>query len=106
MDKAYEIKSNIEKLIHAQKYPVIFALDNFQGIASLPLSDSAWLRALANDYNCAYVVTSRHLLYLLYHSESWGRPSPLWNLFSDRIYLGLLQEEEAMELILQRGRLE
>jgi hypothetical protein len=106
IDKAFEIKCDLEKLIQAQNHPVIFALDNFQGIASLPLSDSAWLRAMTNDYHCAYVVTSRHLLYLLYHSESWGRPSPLWNLFSDRVYLGLLKEEEADELILQKGRLE
>ena len=105
IDKAYDIKSDLEKLIQAQKRPIVFALDNFQGIASLPLSDSAWLRALATDYNCAYVVTSRHLLYLLYHSESWERPSPVWNLFSDRVYLGLLTEEEAIEFILQRGRL-
>ena len=39
IDKAFEIKSNLEKLIHAQRYPIIFALDNFQGIARLPLSD-------------------------------------------------------------------
>ncbi len=105
IDKAHDIKSDLEKLIQAQKRPIVFALDNFQGVASLPLSDSAWLRALATDYNCAYVVTSRHLLYLLYHSESWERPSPVWNLFSDRVYLGLLQEEEAMEFIIQQGRL-
>ncbi len=105
IDKAHEFKSNLEKLIQAQRYPVIFALDNFQGIASLPVSDSAWLRAMANDYNCAYVVTSRHLLYLLYHSENWERPSPVWNLFADRVYLSLLKEEEAMDFILQHERL-
>jgi hypothetical protein len=105
IDRAYDIKFNLEKLIHAQRYPVIFALDNFQGIASLPLRDSAWLRAMANDCKCAYVVTSRYLLHLLYHSESWERPSPVWNLFPDRLYLGLLHEEEAMDFILQKGNL-
>ena len=105
IDKAHDIKSDLEKLIQAQKRPIVFALDNFQGIASLPLSVSAWLRALATDYNCAYIVTSRHLLHLLYHSESWERPSPVWNLFSDRVYLGLLKEDETTEFILQWGRL-
>jgi hypothetical protein len=106
IDKAYEIKCAIEELVHEQSYPVIFALDNFQGIASLPLLNSNWLRAMATDYNCAYVVTSRHLLHLFYHTESWDKPSPLWNLFSDRVYLGLLEEREAEELISQKGRLE
>lgn len=106
IDTPYDMKCKLEQLIQDYQSPVIIALDNFQGIASLPIYDSAWLRALAQDNNCAYVVSSRHLLYLSHHRESWGNPSPLWNLFAEPVYLGLFQEEEAMSFILQKGRLE
>ena len=107
LDKAYEIKCTLEKLIQDQKHPVIFALDNFQGIAGLPLSDSAWLRSIASHEYCAYIVTSRYPPPLLYDDpESWRNPSPLWNLFLDHVYLSLLQEAEAEELIFQKGKLE
>ena len=43
---------------------------------------------------CTYVVASRDLLYLLYHSSNWGTPSPLWNLFADPIYLNLPPVED------------
>ena len=43
---------------------------------------------------CTYVVASRDLLYLLYHSSSWEKPSPLWNLFGDPIYLNLPSDED------------
>lgn len=106
IDKAFHFKSDIEKLMQEQSKPVIFAIDNFQGVASLPLLNSTWLRGLATDYNnCAYVVTSRYLLHLFYHTESWGQPSPVWNLFADRVYLGLLEENAADDLIFQKGRL-
>jgi hypothetical protein len=107
IDTAYEIKSELEGLIRAHQCPIIFVLDNFEGIARLPLRDSEWLRSMA-QHNCTYIVSSRHLLYLLYqyNQESWARPSPLWNLFSDPIYLGLMKEEEAMDFIFQEGELE
>ena len=102
LDRAFEFKSALEDLIRQQSRPVIFVLDNFEGIACLPRRDSEWLRSLV-QYPCAYVVASRHLLYLLYqyHSESWASPSPLWNLFSDPIYLGLLAEHEVQDFLLQ-----
>jgi DNA-binding winged helix-turn-helix (wHTH) protein len=107
IDTAFEIKSELEGLIRTLQCPVIFVLDNFEGIARLPPRDSEWLRAMAR-LQCAYVVSSRHLLYLLYqyNRESWASPSPLWNLFSDPIYLGLMKEEEAMDFIFQAGKLE
>jgi len=95
-DAAYQIKSALEGLICRQSHPVIFVLDNFEVIARLPARDSEWLRALVLN-NCAYVVASRHLLYLLYqynNRKTWADPSPLINLFSDPIYLGLMTEFE------------
>lgn len=101
LERAYELKSSLEDLIREQtERPVIFLLDNFEGIARLPLRDSEWLRSLA-QYPCAYVVTSRHLLYLLYHKGSWESPSPLWNLFQDPLYLGLLDEDEVERFLNQ-----
>src|SRR6266446_638427 len=107
IDTALEIKFALEGLIRDHKRTVIFVLDNFEGVAHLPLRDSEWLRSLV-QLHCAYVVSSRHLLYLLYqyHPERWARPSPLWNLFSDPIYLGLMSEEEAMDFVFQAGKLE
>jgi len=107
IDTAFEIKSELEGLIRTQLLPIIFVLDNFEGIARLPLRNSDWLRSMAQR-NCVYIVSSRHLLYLLYqyNRESWARPSPLWNLFSDPIYLGLMKEEEALDFIFQAGKLE
>ncbi len=102
---AFEIKSELEDLIRQQPHPVIFVFDNFEGIAHLPSRDSQWLRSLAQS-NCAYIISSRHLLYLQYDLESWQSPSPLWNLFSDPIYLGLMKEEEVDDFISQAGRLE
>src|SRR2546421_8646363 len=105
IDTPYDMKSKLEQLIKDYESPVIIALDNFQGITSLPIHDSAWLRSIAQENNCAYVVSSRHLLYLSHHPESWDNPSPLWNLFAEPVYLGLFQEEEAKSFILQQGRL-
>jgi energy-coupling factor transporter ATP-binding protein EcfA2 len=104
IDRAFELKSLVEALIQEQTRPVIFLFDNFEGIARLPLRDSMWLRSLA-QYPCAYVVASRHLLYLLYqyHDESWASPSPLWNLFAEPLYLGLMDEEDVDVFLQQAG---
>ena len=101
---AIEIKSELEDLIRQHPLPVIIVLDNFEGIAHLSSRDSQWLRSLAQS-NCAYITSSRHLLYLQYDLESWQSPSPLWNLFSDPIYLGLMKEEEVNDFISQAERL-
>lgn len=105
LDRAFEIKSHVEDLIREQRQAVIFLFDNFEGIARLPLRDSMWLRSLV-QYPCAYVVASRHLLYLLYqyHDDSWSSPSPLWNLFSEPVYLGLMDEDDVRAFLLQAGR--
>ncbi|MGH2480514.1 MAG: AAA family ATPase, partial [Ktedonobacteraceae bacterium] len=106
LDRAFELKSALEDLIRQQPRPVVFLLDNFEGIARLPLRDSEWLRSLV-QYPCAYVVASRHLLYLLYqyHAENWASPSPLWNIFSGPLYLGLMAEDEVQSFLLQASQL-
>jgi len=99
---AYEFKYALEELVRAQENPVIFALDNFEEVARLPLRNTEWLRSMVRS-NCAYIVSSRHSIYLnyQYHPESWARPSPLWNLFSDTIYLGLMAENAVRDYLLQ-----
>lgn len=106
VDIAVDINWHIKDSLQAQQHPVIFVLDNFEGVARLPLHNSEWLRALTK-YNCAYLVTSRYLLYLLYqyHPQSWATPSPLWNLFSDPIYLGLMPEQEVDDYLLEAEEL-
>lgn len=87
IDIALEIRWELEDLIQNHSRNVVIVLDNFEGIARLPLRDSEWLRSMGRT--CTYVVASRDLLYLLYHPTDWSAPSPLWNLFGDPIYLGL-----------------
>ena len=95
LDAAFDLKSALVDILREVEQPVVFLLDNFEGIAHLPQHTSEWLRSL-NQYNCTYVVSSRHLLYLLYqyHPESIVSPSPLYNIFSDPIYLGLMAGDE------------
>ncbi|HZT98350.1 MAG TPA: winged helix-turn-helix domain-containing protein [Ktedonobacteraceae bacterium] len=93
---AFHAKSELEDLLRNHKSPVIILLDNFEGVARLPIRNSQWLRSLGQSY-CTYIVASRHLLYLLYQydpKESQFNLSPLWNMFSDPIYLGLMTEGE------------
>ena len=100
IDTALEIRWELEDLIQNHAKRVVFVLDNFEGVAHLPLRDSEWLRSMATV--CTYVVASRDLLYLLYHSSSWEKPSPLWNLFADPIYLNLPSVED-VELYLGKA---
>ncbi|HEX6479741.1 MAG TPA: winged helix-turn-helix domain-containing protein [Ktedonobacteraceae bacterium] len=95
LDAAFELKSALVDILREVERPVVFLFDNFEGIAHLPQHTSEWLRSL-NQYNCTYVVSSRHLLYLLYqyHPESMVSPSPFYNIFSDPIYLGLMAGDE------------
>ena len=108
-DKAYEIKNELETLIWECGRHVVIILDNFEGVARLPLQDSEWLRSLTQRL-CTYIVSSRYRLYLLYHPEGAGASdnnsdlrrittSPLWNLFSDPIYIGLAAENEVQEFL-------
>lgn len=102
---AYEVKTNVEGLIRGQNHPIVFVFDNFEVVARLHPRNSEWLRSLVRS-NCAYIAASRHLLYLLYqlyqyNQGSWASPSPLYNLFSDPIYLGLMEESELDAYLLQ-----
>jgi len=92
IDTALEIRWELEDLIRNHSSKVAIVLDDFEGVAHLPLRDSEWLRSMATV--CTYVVSSRDLLHLLYHSSNWEKPSPLWNLFADPIYLTLPSVED------------
>jgi len=94
LDITYEISLAVEKWVRSHSKPIVFILDNFEGVAHLPLRNSHRLRSLGD--NCGFVLTSRYSLYVLYnyHQESWAQPSPFYNIFSDTIYLGLLSEQE------------
>src|SRR5205807_8857751 len=94
LDTTYDISFAVEKWVQSHGQSVIFILDNFEGVARLPLRNSDRLRSLGD--NCAFVLTSRYALYVLYnyHPASWAQPSPFYNIFSDPIYLGLLAEQE------------
>lgn len=104
IDTALQIKMHVEEHvgIRGRQQPIIFVLDNFDVVARLHLRNAEWLRSMTR-HNCAYVVTSRYQIYLLYqyHRENWARPSPFWNLFSDPIYLGLMSEKEVEDYILR-----
>jgi hypothetical protein len=99
IDVAVELRWELESLIQGQHRKVVFVLDNFEGVAHLDLRDSEWLRSMSRV--CTYIVASRDRLYLLYHPTSWSTPSPLWNLFADPIYLGLLTEDEVKDILCQ-----
>jgi hypothetical protein len=105
IDTAFEIKSEIVEILRGMKHPVVFLFDNFEGVAHLPLHNSEWLRSMS-QLQCAYVVSSRHLLYLLYqyHPERIVNPSPLWNIFTEPIYLGLMAEKEVDEYLNEAKR--
>jgi DNA-binding winged helix-turn-helix (wHTH) protein len=95
LDASYDISFAIEKWVQNHSQPVIFILDNFEGVARLPLRNSDRLRSIGGN-NCAFILTSRYALYVLhnYHPTSWGETSPFYNIFSDPIYLGLLPGQE------------
>lgn len=96
LDLTYEISFTIEKWVQSHSQAVIFIFDNFEGAARLPLRNSDRLRSMGIWDNCAFILTSRYALHILYnyHPASWAQPSPFYNIFSDTIYLGLLSEQE------------
>ena len=100
LEIAFEIKFEIEELIRGHHRSVVIVLDNFEGVASLPRRTSHWLRSLC-QLTCTLVAASRHLLYLTYQYDALDRQdySPLWNLFSDPIYLGLMDKDEVSDFL-------
>lgn len=106
---AHEYESKCEELLSdyrdkQQDKRVIIILDNFEGVASLPVRDSAWLRSLTRY--CTYIASSRYPLELLYHPGSWGKSSPIWNVFYPQsIQPGLMAEKDVSEFISQRDTL-
>jgi DNA-binding winged helix-turn-helix (wHTH) protein len=103
MDIVYELKSEVENLIQNEHRTIVLCIDDFEGIASLPVFNSSYLRGFAQNPSTnqiAYVVTSRRPLDALYSHETWGEASPFWNIFAVT-HLGLLDEDEARALVLQ-----
>ncbi len=100
LEAAIEIRFEIEELIRGHHRSVVIILDNFEGVASLPRRNSHWLRSLC-QLTCTLIAASRHLLYLTYQYDSLDRQdySPLWNLFSDPIYLGLMDKDDVMDFL-------
>jgi hypothetical protein len=104
LDATYDISFAIEKWIQSHSQPVIFILDNFEGVAHLPLRNSDRLRSMGDS--CVFILTSRYALYVLYnyHPASWAQPSPFYNIFSDPIYLGLIPEQEVSRYLVMAAQ--
>ena len=100
LETAFEIKLELEDIIRDYPHHVVIVLDNFEGVANLQRLNSHWLRALCQS-TCTLIVASRHLLYLTYQYDARDQQdySPLWNLFSDPIYLGLMDEDEVTSFL-------
>lgn len=100
LEAGFEIKFELEELIRGYPHYVVIVLDNFEGVANLQRLNSHWLRALCQS-TCTLIAASRHLLYLTYQHDALDQRdySPLWNLFSDPIYLGLMDEEEVASFL-------
>ncbi|HVB24504.1 MAG TPA: helix-turn-helix domain-containing protein [Ktedonobacteraceae bacterium] len=102
VDVALVEKNKLEKLLRDQKKRIVFALDNLEGVASLPVRDSVWLRSLSRY--CSYLATSRYPIRLLYHPER--KYSPFWNSFlPESVYLSLMAANEVNDFIYQSGKL-
>ncbi|GAC1362276.1 MAG: hypothetical protein NVS2B12_04390 [Ktedonobacteraceae bacterium] len=104
VEAAFELKFELEEIIRTHPKKVVIILDNFEGVARLPRRNSHWLRSLCQS-SCTLIAASRHLLYLTYQSDALNQQdySPLWNLFSDPIYLSLIDEDEVFAF-LQKAR--
>src|SRR5207248_11416705 len=53
LDATYDISFALEKWVRSHSKPVIFILDNFEGVARLPLRNSDRLRSIGD--NCAFI---------------------------------------------------
>ena len=90
------IVSNIEK----QKLKLIIMFDEFGTITSSGNFDSAFfsfLRSIANNYECAYITTSRAKLQNLCRDTDVSE-SPFFNIFAP-VPLGQFELDEARDLI-------
>lgn len=100
----YELlKEKVEILGH-QNRALVILLDDFHLITSspvFPLEFYSFLRSLANNYNLAYVTTSRlELQKLCSHREI--QESPFFNIFTN-MHLGPLDRDGALSLLREAG---
>jgi len=97
----YESFKSIVSNIQEKGLKLIILFDEFGTITGSDNFDSAFfsfLRSIANNYECAYITTSREKLQNLCRDADISE-SPFFNIFTP-VPLGQLDEEEALSLIL------
>jgi serine/threonine-protein kinase len=97
----YETLKRIVSNIDSQGLKLILLFDEFGTITGSESFDSAFfsfLRSIANNYECAYITTSREKLQNLCRNTDVSE-SPFFNIFSP-VPLGQFDDEEARSLIL------
>ena len=96
----YDAMLRVVQEIDGRGMKLILLLDEFEVVTQNENCDAkfyAFLRALANRYNVAYITTSRRQLQELCHAKQIS-DSPFFNIFTT-LYLRPFTDEEAMELI-------
>jgi hypothetical protein len=86
--------------LHSEGRKIILLFDEFDAITrnpNFPEEFFAFLRAIANKYDVAYVTTSRQDLQQLCHAERIA-DSPFFNIFSN-LFLTRFERDEALQLI-------
>jgi len=99
-DGGYDALLDAVKHLDAREFRLIILLDEFETVTQNPEFDGrfyAFLRALANRYNVAYITSSRLPLQRLCHSKQIA-DSPFFNIFSS-LHLRGFTEAEARKLI-------
>jgi tRNA A-37 threonylcarbamoyl transferase component Bud32 len=95
----------LKDVIHAFQeagLKLIFLWDEFESVTRNPMIGSefyAYFRALANNFNVAYITTSSAQLQSLCHTKEIA-DSPFFNIFTN-LYLGPFKPNEARKLIVE-----
>jgi len=104
-ESGYDALLSTTQKLDSEGYKLILLLDEFETVTQNPDFDArfyAFLRALANRYNVAYMTSSRLPLQHLCHSKQIS-DSPFFNIFSS-MHLRGFTEEEAKELIIKPSK--
>jgi serine/threonine protein kinase len=98
----YEGLMEVVRAFQEAGLKLIFLWDEFESVTRNPNIGPefyAYFRALANNYNVAYITTSSAQLQTLCHTKAIA-DSPFFNIFTN-LHLGPFKLEEAKELIAQ-----